>query len=412
MPRKIKPIPKQPVEISQAQLSTPYLTQGKMTETDGINRAEQLSSKNDNMKDFSIGLEDIDEAVLFYFNNVIKPSVVENGQRVVVPVIYGSPEKWKTVQQDGFFRAGDGKIMVPLIIVKRDRVEKNRDLGNKLDGSKSHLFQVFKTGFNRKNAYDNFNLLNNIIPSDKYQVAVVPDYLNIEYTCVVFTNYVEQNNKLIEAIEFASDSYWGDSKKFKFKTRVDSFSHTHTVEQSSDRAIKTSLTITLNGYIIPDTINKDIAAGSNKFYTKSQIVFNLETVNSSEIFTADTSITPRQKIETYTDSYNVNVIANTSTSGGGTDPIILTYLNTNRTELASSKSATSATFSKGFLSAPSGLPATSLANFMFFLNGQYIEPIYIVDFADNGNGTTTLTLTGMADLESSDDVTGVGKFSS
>ena len=76
---------------------------------------------------------------VFYFNNVIRPSVIINGNRTNVPIIYGSPEKWKGVQKDGFFRDKEGKLQVPLIMFKRDSIEKRRDLGNKLDGGIANL---------------------------------------------------------------------------------------------------------------------------------------------------------------------------------------------------------------------------------------------------------------------------------
>ena len=68
------------------------------------NRGHQTSRKDDLVKDVSIGLQDHDEAIMYYFNDVIKPSVIVNGNRTKVPVIYGAPERWKSVQKDGFFR--------------------------------------------------------------------------------------------------------------------------------------------------------------------------------------------------------------------------------------------------------------------------------------------------------------------
>ena len=56
------------------------------------NRAYEMSLKGDKDKDFSIGIKDIDEAVMYYFNNVLKLSVVQNNVRVNVPIIYGTPE--------------------------------------------------------------------------------------------------------------------------------------------------------------------------------------------------------------------------------------------------------------------------------------------------------------------------------
>ena len=41
-------------------------------------RSGQISFKGDTTKPFSIGIQDIDEAVFYYFQNVIKPYVIQN----------------------------------------------------------------------------------------------------------------------------------------------------------------------------------------------------------------------------------------------------------------------------------------------------------------------------------------------
>ena len=66
-----------------------------------INRGRITSRKDDNVKDISIGLQDHDEAIMYYFNKIIKPSVIVNGNRTPVPIIYGAPERWKSVEIDG-----------------------------------------------------------------------------------------------------------------------------------------------------------------------------------------------------------------------------------------------------------------------------------------------------------------------
>ena len=63
------------------------------------NKAHHVSRKDDVVKNVSIGLQDHDEAIMYYFDNVIRPSVIINGNRTNVPVIYGSPERWKSVQK-------------------------------------------------------------------------------------------------------------------------------------------------------------------------------------------------------------------------------------------------------------------------------------------------------------------------
>ena len=94
-----KPTPKTQREISVEQHNSTYVPAGNPNYADpnvpSINRALQTSWKGDNVKPFSVGIKDIDEAVFYYFENIIQPSVVQNGERLNVPVIYGSPEKWK-----------------------------------------------------------------------------------------------------------------------------------------------------------------------------------------------------------------------------------------------------------------------------------------------------------------------------
>ena len=200
--RDSKPIPKNQAEIVQDTI-TPYLNQGKPISqnifTHRDNRALNTSRKNDNIKDFSIGLEDIDYAIKYYFETAILPTVIQDGNRVAVPIIYGSPERWKSVQADGYYRDTNGKLVVPLIMYKRTNIDKNRNLGNKIDGNLAALFQTFETRYNQKNQYDKFSILNNRIPSKQYYVSVVPDYVTITYECVIFTNFVEQNNSIIES---------------------------------------------------------------------------------------------------------------------------------------------------------------------------------------------------------------------
>ena len=240
------------------------------------NRAEQISRKDDLTQDISIGLKDHDEAIMYYFNNVIRPSVIINGNRTNVPVIYGSPERWKSVQKDGYFRDKEGKLQVPLIMFKRDNVEKRRDLGNKLDGNNPQLYYTIQEKYTKRNQYDNFSVLQNRIPQKELHTVVVPDFVRLTYTCTIWCDYIAQMNKLIEMINYTSDSYWGDAEKYKFNAKIDTFSNTTELNQGDNRIVKTDFGLTLQGYLVPDSINKELAKKPQKFYTKSTVVFNSE----------------------------------------------------------------------------------------------------------------------------------------
>lgn len=245
-----------------------------------FNRAFEISMKGDTDKIPTIGIKDIDEAVQYYFDNRLKLSVVQNNTKLMVPVIYGSPERWKSIQADGFYRDNNGKIQVPLIMYKRETIEQNRELTNKIDGNLAQNLMMLKKKFSRRNIYDNFYLLSDQRPQEEWMLAIVPDYVTITYSCILFTDFVEQNNKLVEAINFAAGSYWGDPQRFVFKTRIDSFSTQTILEEGTDRAIKSSFNMILTGYLIPDSINAEIARISTKFHNFTKVVFNPEVITT------------------------------------------------------------------------------------------------------------------------------------
>ena len=277
-----KPIPKTQKEISES-LQTPLETGGPGFSPTGNpnntqpNRGSQFSFKDDPVKPLSISLEDLDWAIMYYFQNVIKPTVFQNNEQVNVPIIYGSPEKWKSFQRDGYYKDLNGKIMAPLIMFKKNNIEKNRSLTNKLDANNPHNIAVTGQSYSKQNAYSKFNLLNGIKPEKQYYASVVPDYLTVTYDCVIFTYYVDQLNKIIEAVQYASDAYWGDPERFKFRAHIDSFPVTTELSDNNERSVRSAFTIKLFGYIVPDVTQK-AATFVGKFSDRNKLVVTTETV--------------------------------------------------------------------------------------------------------------------------------------
>jgi hypothetical protein len=376
------------------------------------NRAYEISVKGDTEKDFYIGIKDIDEAVFYYFNNVLKLSVIQNNTRVNLPILYGTPENWKTVQRDGYYRDENGKLMAPLLMFKRNSITQNRDLGYKLDGNLVHNLQTFETRFNKRNFYSNFNVLNSRAPEKKYIVSVTPDYITVQYECIVWTYFIEQMDKLIESLNFASRSYWGDPNRFHFLTTIDSFQDSVTYPIGDNRAVKTNFTMTLNGYLIPDTINKKLA-NANVYYGVAKVKFGLETSTSSEEFSTKVSNKGSKKstITAMADSVN-NVNYNTINNYNDFDPAVINYLNTSKSVTGAYSSSDTVTFANAWLTAPTGIPATSVNNFTFFINGQFVEPTSILSFTESA-GISTLVLNTSTlgfSLESNDVILAIGKF--
>ena len=303
MAKSKKPIPKSQRELSEG-LQTPSYVQagnpngsGKYSSDPNLNqagipfnRSEKMSRKGDTYKDFTVGLQDIDEAIFYYFENVIKPFVYQNGERREVPIIYGSPERWKSVQKDGYYRDKNGRIMSPIILLKRNNLSKNRNITNKLDANQPHLYTSWQKQYNSKNFYSNFNALNNRVQTKQFVANVVPDYVTLSYSVIVQTYYMEQLNKIIESIEYASDAYWGNPERFKFMARIDSFNTVNEIAKGEDRSVRSTFDINMYGYIIPDTVQKDLNS-IKKFNSKSKVTFSLETTSDPNVYNPDPQTT-------------------------------------------------------------------------------------------------------------------------
>lgn len=263
-----------PEQISQAgvepfapEISTPIAN----TE---LNRENQISVKGEDLPNHTLGLSDINEVLHYYFENVIRPTVLEKGSPISVPVLYATPERWSSMQRDGAIRDKNGKMQTPVIVYKRTSVEKNRGMGNKVNANSPRNFQIFKKQFSKRNTYTDFVRLQNRIPEQEYYMVAIPDYVNISYSCTIITSFVEQGDKLVEALNYASDTYWGDPERFSFRAMIDSYS-SDVVLIDEERVSKIDFNIQLMGYIIPDSIQAQMKS-FKKVYSKSRISFTAD----------------------------------------------------------------------------------------------------------------------------------------
>jgi hypothetical protein len=166
---------------------------------------------------------------------------------------------------------------------KRNSIDKNRQIANKLDANNPQNFGVFNKRYTQRNAYDNFKVLNNRIPQQEYYAVIMPDYLTVTYTCIVFTYYVEQLNKIVEAMEYASDAYWGNPQRYQFKASIDSFGFQTELVENDERVVRSTFDIKINGYIVPEILQKDITA-IKKFSNKTKIIFDMETSSAPDYY--------------------------------------------------------------------------------------------------------------------------------
>ena len=223
-----------------------------------FNRGTKISRNSpavkDDVKNISVGLMDMDSSIMYYFNEVIKPEVEENKEKVKVPCIYASPERWTQISKQGYLRDKKRQIITPLIVFKRTGMERNTDIPiDKLDANKPTQFYTFEKKYSKQNRYDKFSVLQQITPNKEYYNVAMPDYVTLSYEFVIWTSYIEQMNRIVEKINYSDGAYWGEPGKMRFRTQIESFSDSSEID--GERLIKTTFNVNLYGYILPETYN-------------------------------------------------------------------------------------------------------------------------------------------------------------
>ncbi len=211
------------------------------------NRADDTTNDASPIK---VTLYTVDNAIIKYLSDRIKPVVTQNGNQVNVPIIYGNPERWKSAQRDGVLRDSIGKVQLPMLLIRRTAMKKtgiNSPVNKYYD-------RTFYTGWNRRTPYDRFNLVNGITPSREYYVTTAaPDYYEFTYKCMIWTEYMEQMNAVVENISFESDEFWGEQNSYKFRTIIDSFEPLTELPSSNDRVVRTQFDMTVYAYLLPES---------------------------------------------------------------------------------------------------------------------------------------------------------------
>ena len=74
------------------------------TKQDKINRGNEVRRDTDKTRNISVGLLEVDSALFYYFEHVIKPEIEEAGETVKVPLVYANAERWKSIRKEGYTR--------------------------------------------------------------------------------------------------------------------------------------------------------------------------------------------------------------------------------------------------------------------------------------------------------------------
>lgn len=240
------------IKYRNTDTSKPNLTQTESSTSQDpkLNKAKQVRRDQDNVKNISVGIYDVDTAFKNFLEKDVKPTIEDDGRFYPVPVMYASPEKWASAQRDGFMKDDNGMILTPVISFKRNNLSINTDLAKLKVAQNEDAHQMFERTYTKTNRYDQFSVLTGQSPKKEYMSVERPDYVNLEYEVVVWCDYMEQVNKIVEQIVFFQGRSFGD--RYKFVIKGDSYAFETISEMGQDRITKASINLTAKAYIVPE----------------------------------------------------------------------------------------------------------------------------------------------------------------
>ena len=231
-------------------------------------------------KGFSIGVKEIDTAVIKHIRNVMKPKIKEQNEIISVPVLYGNEERWKSIKARGTLRDKNGVIILPIIVIKRTSLAMNDQLPFSFDNDvKGKFINVVRSssGWSKNNRYDRFAVLTGQKPVQEFIKTGMPDFVRCSYSIVMMTSFIEQMNDLNSLWIEHLETYFGDQTSYRFLSSLDGdISNEIEMESQGERMIRNEFSMTVKGYMIPEFTDNVFGktAELGRAYTPKKVSFS------------------------------------------------------------------------------------------------------------------------------------------
>ena len=137
-----------------------------------------------------------------------------------------------------------------------------------MDANKPTQFYSFEKKFSHTNRYDKFSVLQDLTPNKEFYNVTMPDYITLTYEFTIWTSYIEQMNTIVEKVNYSDGAYWGEPGKMRFRSSIESFSDATEIE--GEKLIKTTFTVTMYGYILPEQFDNQNT--TQKYLTPKKII--------------------------------------------------------------------------------------------------------------------------------------------
>jgi len=379
----------------------PSRTESTFTSDKEVKKLAGYSEWNkENAKDISIALYDVDYAIKWHLEKVIQPTITEENAIVQVPVLFAAGDKWAAVQKHGYLRDNQGKLLTPLIMIRRNSISKREDIQDLKVLETSDARITFERKYTNQNRYDRFNLTQTSPVKELYSVDV-PKYVQVEYELLCWTNNTSQLNEIVEQLIWFDGKAFGDT--YKFITHIEPPSFETMNNTGEDRLVRATMPMRTKAYIL------------NTHGPNAPSIYKLNPINKLligiEVETSNVNSVPKSSLSTtlLPPGLSRNAVDYTSITSA------MNYLNSNIHKRGTFVNDTTVTFNSGWAVAPYPLlPTSANNNFIFFVNGVLLEQSAIVSFTTS-NSVSTLVINSSElgySFESTDDVIAIGKFAS
>ena len=242
----------------------------------GKSRHTQIRRDKDKVKSIGITLYDIDFAVKSFIEQTMQLSVDDNGENILVPVLYANSEKWASIQRNGYLKDKKGKTLVPIITFRRSSVNMKSEMRRNKVATTNQLGWVIQPRYSVNAPYDRWSTLygNNDRATQEYFVTPIPDYVDVTYDFIAWTEYQNQLNFLVEQFVYFTGQSFGEKNSLKFATNVDSFNMEDNNTTGQDRVVRSSFQITVHGYLLPKTAGNQIT--TKRVVSMNKVKFDQE----------------------------------------------------------------------------------------------------------------------------------------
>jgi hypothetical protein len=274
--------------MAKPQLNKTYST---YSTNQNIDRSTQIRRDDDTIKTPSCTIYDIDNAVMSFLSDVIRPEIVDNNAMVTVPVMYANAEKWAQIQAKGYMYDHNDRLMTPLISVKRNTIAERTTLKKldvnwspEVDNDFARNTLTFESRYTKNNRYDRFSVLQGTRPKREIYVSNIPEFVDVTYDILIWTEYTEQLNSIVEQIMPTGGFAWGTT--WKFITMLQDYTFESVSVPGEDRLIRATMPITVKGALLSQYELK--RSTLQKRYSVKRVSFGTET----ESFNADVDNAP------------------------------------------------------------------------------------------------------------------------